>query len=96
VKAELERLHHGRDIETMSIARRIEEFAPQALRLLEDIITGREPGASVALRAKVAAGHLGRAGYGEVHKVHAMHAHLTRDDLAAIKERAVHASEFKS
>ena len=91
-QAELQRLHGGRDEETVNIARRIEEFVPQALSVLEDIITGRMPGTSVALRAKVSAGHLSRAGYGEVHKVHALHGYVTKADVEEIKARAVDAS----
>jgi len=96
-RAELDRLHGRREDETVVIARRIEEFAPQALSFLEDIIAGREPGASVALRAKVASGHLARAGYGEVRKVHTLHAHLSRSDIDAIKQRASEAinTEFE-
>ena len=90
-QAELERLHGARDDETVNIAKRIEEFAPVALELLENIMTGKQPGASVALRAKVATGHLGRAGYGEVHKVHALHGYVTKDDLEEIKARALSA-----
>lgn len=88
-QAELQRLHAGRDDEVVNIAKRIDEFAPIALELLEDIMTGRQPGASVALRAKVASGHLARAGYGEVHKVHALHGYVTKNDLEEIKARAV-------
>lgn len=92
-QAELQRLHGGRDAETVDIARRIEEFAPVALSLLEDIVSGRAPGASVALRARVASGQLARAGFGEVHKVQALHAHLSRRDIEAIKERGRSAHE---
>lgn len=91
-RAEQERLHEGRDEATRDVARRIEEFVPQALSVLEDIITGRTPGASIALRAKVAGGHLARAGYGEVHRVQALHAHLSGSDIQAIKDRARSAS----
>lgn len=88
-QAELQRLHSGRDEETVNIAHRIEEFVPQALSVLEDIITGKMPGAGVALRAKVSSAHLARAGYGEVQKIHSMHAHVTSDDIVRIKERAL-------
>ena len=90
-QAELQRLHGARDEETVNIAKRIEEFAPVALELLEDIMTGRQPGSSVALRAKVASSHLARAGYGEVHKAHVVSQHVTRDDIERIKERAASA-----
>ena len=87
-QAELARLHSGRDDETINIAKRIEEFAPVALELLESIMTGKQSGASVALRAKVASSHLARAGYGEVQKVHALHGYVTKNDLDELKARA--------
>ena len=90
-KEEIGRLSGQRDEITMSVARRIEEFAPIALDLIENIINGRVPQASIALRAKLACGQLGRAGFGEVHKVQALHATLSREDIEAIKERATQA-----
>ena len=87
-KEEIGRLSEGRDSATVDIARRIEEFAPVALTLIERIVRGQMPEASMALRAKLASSQLARAGYGEVHKVQALHAHLSRSDIDAIKERA--------
>ncbi len=91
-KEEIERLSSGRDESAMSIAQRIEEFAPIALDLIENIVRGREPTASIGLRAKLAGGQLARAGYGEVHKVQALHGVLSRQDIESIKERAVQAA----
>ncbi len=88
-KAEIARLAAERDVDAISISQRIEEFAPVALTLIEQIVRGEVPEASIALRAKLASTHLARAGYGEVHKVQALHAHLTRDEIEAIKERAL-------
>lgn len=81
------------DAQTVDMSKQIEEFAPKALRLLEDIITGEIDGASLALRAKYAHAHLGRAGYGEVKKIQALHGKLSRDDIEALKQRAVHAAQ---
>ena len=92
-KQEIDRLSGMRDEETMAIARRIEEFAPIALDLIENIVRGRVPGASIALRAKLAGGQLNRAGYGEVHKVHSVHATLSRQDIEDIKQRALEARD---
>lgn len=92
-QAEIDRLSRGRDESVMSISQRIEEFAPVALELIENIVKGRVPGASIALRAKLAGGQLARAGYGEVRKVQALHAHLGRDDIEAIKRRAQEAGD---
>jgi predicted transcriptional regulator len=90
-KQKVELLTAEMDAETVDIGRRIREFAPKALEYLERIIEGREPGASVALRAKYAAQHLGRAGYGEITKVHSLNATVTREDIEAIKSRALEA-----
>ena len=92
-KAKIDSLNESRDEETVSIAKRIEEFAPVALELLEEIVSGNIPEASIALRAKVASSHLGRAGYGEVHKAHILSQHLSREDIERIKMRAVSAAQ---
>lgn len=88
-RAELEKLGEARDMDAKSIAQRIEEFAPVALELLENIVKGQVPGASIALRAKVAGDQLGRAGHGEVKRIQSLHAHLSRSDIEKIKARAV-------
>ena len=90
-KSEIERLSGERDEVTMNVARRIEEFAPVALDLIESIVRGRVPEASIALRAKLASSQLARAGYGEVHKMQSLHAELSREDIEQIKQRAIHA-----
>ena len=87
-KEEIERLSSGRDEMAQSVAQRIEEFAPVALDLIESIVRGRVPEASIALRAKLASSQLARAGYGEVQKVQTLHAHLSQSDIADIKRRA--------
>src|SRR5712691_5759021 len=51
------------DAETLDIAQRIQDFAPKALQLLEDVIEGRYEDASLSLRTKYASAHLGRAGF---------------------------------
>src|SRR5215510_336005 len=94
-KEKVEILTAAMDAETVDIGRRIREFAPKALEYLERIIEGREPGASVALRAKYAAQHLGRAGYGEITKVHSLNATVTKDDIEAIKQRALAARNVR-
>lgn len=84
----IERMRAGRAERAMDLGRQIEEFAPVAEQLLEGIIDG-SISAPLALRAKYASAHLGRAGFGEVHKVRALHAHLSPDDIARIKERSI-------
>ena len=88
------RLEHFRkelDREAIDIGAKITEFAPVALRLLEDVITGAIE-APISIRAKYASAHLGRAGYAEIRKVAAITSHLTRDDIEAIKMRALDAA----
>lgn len=90
-KDKIEVLTAAMDAETVDIGRRIREFAPKALEYLEKIIEGREPGASVSLRAKIASNHLARAGYGEITKVHSLNATVSKDDIEEIKARALEA-----
>jgi len=87
-KGKLEQLRQALDAEAIDIGARINEFAPQALRLLEEVISG-EVEAPIAIRAKYASIHLGRAGFGEVKKIASVNTHLTRDDIEAIKLRAL-------
>jgi hypothetical protein len=90
-QAKLRQFRQELDAEAIDIGARITEFAPQALRLLEEVISG-EIEAPIAIRAKYASVHLGRAGFGEVHKVASINTHLSRDDIEAIKMRALNAA----
>lgn len=90
-KQKLAQLRDQLDSEAIDIGARIQEFAPVALAVLEDVITGKLE-APVAIRAKYASSHLGRAGFGEVHKVASINTHLSRDDIEAIKQRALEAA----
>jgi Bacterial regulatory proteins, luxR family len=78
--------------ETIDVAKRIQDFAPKALALIEEIIEGKHKQASLALRAKYASQHLGRAGYGELKKVAIASTSLSRDEIDEIKQRAREAS----
>ena len=91
-REKLSRLKGEMDAEVISIAQRIEEFAPQALQVLESIITG-ELEAPIGLVARTAENYMGRAGYGTLHKVHAVHQRLSREEIEGIKERARSAAE---
>ena len=76
------------DAETIDLGIKINQFAPIALQLLEDIVAGRGAagkGASIALRAKVADKAVVRAGYSPVKKISSISTTLTRDDIEAIK-----------
>jgi DNA-binding CsgD family transcriptional regulator len=87
-KTKLHSLRETLDSEAIDIGARINEFAPLALKLLEDVISG-EVEAPIAIRAKYASVHLGRAGFGEVKKIASVNTHLTRDDIELIKMRAI-------
>lgn len=82
---------------TTEIYQRILLFAPVALKVLEDIISGELP-APIALRAKYASLHLGRAGFPSITKVDAAHfnQHLTSADVELIKQRASLATQESS
>ena len=84
----------ARDAYTVDIARDIQEFAPNALKVLKDIIAGTGIGsaASPALRARESNNWLDRAGHGAVKREEHLHAHLTADEIEAIKQRALGAN----
>jgi hypothetical protein len=91
-KEHLEKLSGARDADTVDINDRINELAPRALELLENIINGTGEGekASISLRAKEANALLDRAGFSPVRKLSSqgLSMHLTVDDIERIKERA--------
>ena len=69
----------------------IKEFAPTASSVLKSIVDGSMP-APVSIRARYAADLLDRAGLSAVRKVASISTTLTRDDIEAIKARAVQAA----
>ena len=91
IQDELALMKGARDAYTVDIARDIQEFAPRALSLLKEIVEGSGIGtnASPALRAKEANSWLDRAGYAPVRREQHVHAHLTSEEIDAIKERAL-------
>jgi hypothetical protein len=80
------------DQQMLTLTSRFKEFSPQAESLLEDIVTGSIP-APISIRARYAADLLDRAGHGAVKKVMSMTTTLTRDDIEAIKSRALTAAK---
>jgi len=91
VQDKLAIMRGARDASTVDIARQIQEFAPTALQLLKDTINGQGDGqnASIALRVAQANKWLDRAGYVPVKKFEGVTAHLTKDDIAEIRARAL-------
>jgi len=72
--------------EMEDINERVSRFAPVALQLIEQLILNDE--VPLSLRAKYAAEHLNRAGYGPVHKNLNINRQLTREDIEQIKQRS--------
>jgi hypothetical protein len=83
-------LRGAMDADTIDLGRQIQQFAPKALQLLEEIIEGRGEGrdASIRQRGLHAEKYLDRAGYSPVKKVATVSTTLTRQDIEAIKNRA--------
>jgi transcriptional regulator with XRE-family HTH domain len=90
-QGKLLQLRSSLDAEAIDIGAKINEFAPVALKLLEEVISGQID-APIAIRAKYASIHLARAGFGEVKKIASVNTHLTRDDIEVIKQRALSAA----
>jgi transcriptional regulator with XRE-family HTH domain len=82
------------DVDNIDAKKRIMEVVPKALDFLEDVIEGKGEGegASLALRARMADKHLGRAGLGEIKKSASVTHTLTTDDIERIKIRAAEAA----
>lgn len=93
VKEKIELLRGARDAETVDIAKQIQELAPHALSLLEDLIkSGDVDGEKIParLRAHHAEKLLDRAGHGapKIIQGQLLHGHFTKQDIDEIKERA--------
>ena len=99
VRDKLEIMKGARDAETIDLAKRIRENAPQSLRLLEDIISGEVDGVSigVGLRAREANTMLARSGFGPVQNIKGaiLHGHYSDQEIEDIKKRA-HETGLKS
>lgn len=67
-----------------------EHFAPRALAFIENLIDGKIPGATLALRAKYAEYMLACAGHAPIRKLHYNPTeHLSQGEIEAIKKRAL-------
>ena len=77
------------DINSVEVAKAIRETAPQALRVLQDIMNDAEVAAST--RARVADSILSRAGFDPIKKtvVGRLDTELSADDLETIKQDAI-------
>ena len=88
----------ARDADTVDLAKEIQEVAPEALRLLKDIIRGEGEGtnASISLRARESNNMLARVGHGVPHRVQAetTNLRLTSKDVEEIKRRALFSGDI--
>jgi predicted transcriptional regulator len=86
VKRELDNMRAARDLDTVDIAKRIQEVAPRALQVMEDLLEE----ANDAIKLKIATDLLDRAGHTAIRTIRTenLHAHLNRDDIEEIKQRA--------
>jgi hypothetical protein len=89
VQDKLAMLRQVRDAEAIDVAQRIKELAPECIDTLDEI--RRNDNAGFAIRAKVSMDLLDRAGYAapKVIRAEGVVAHLTMDDIAEIKRRAI-------
>ena len=92
VRDQIALLQAARDVKCIDVAREIQDTAPKALALLQDIISGEGPGetASINLRAHTARDMLDRAGHGAVKRFQGELAHglFTAGDIEELKKRS--------
>jgi hypothetical protein len=98
IKEKITVMQCARDASTVDISRQIQEFAPEALKLLKSVIEGKDDGknASIPLRVKTAEQWLNRAGHTPVQRTASLNLYskLDKEDLDKIKERANQLSEL--
>lgn len=92
VRKQLDLMRGARDAETLDVAIRIRENAPEALALLEDIIEDHGETHGIALAARTAESMLDRGGYAAPKKLEGVIAHFTKDEIEELKRQAVEAS----
>lgn len=85
-KRELANLRAARDLDAVDVAKRIQQIAPSALEVLEELLS--EGNDAIKLRA--ATDILDRAGHAAVRtlRTESLSVHLTKDDIEEIKNRA--------
>lgn len=84
-KRHLELMQGAIDRETVDVRVRIKQMAATAAKVLDLAMSEDQP---MALRVKSATEVLDRAGHVKVIKTENLHAHLTAEDIEAIKQRA--------
>jgi hypothetical protein len=95
VRRQVEKLRAGRDASAINIQEQIEELAPKAVALydmiLENDAEALGSAAPVHVRKQVADMVLGISGLAPVQRLkgEVTHAHLTADDIARLRDRAI-------
>jgi predicted transcriptional regulator len=86
VKREMELMRSARDLDAVDVAKRIQEVAPRALEVLEDLLET----ANDSIRFRAATDVLDRAGHAAVKtlRTESLSVHLNKEDLEEIKQRA--------
>jgi hypothetical protein len=76
----------------LALSSQIKSFAHTAEALLESIVEGSTP-APISIRARYAADMLDRAGHAPVRKLMSVSTTLSKEDIEAIKSRALSAAK---
>lgn len=86
VKRQLDVMQAARDVDAIDVAKRIQEVAPRALEVLEELL---EEG-NDAIKLRTATDLLDRAGHAAIKTVRtqSLSVHLNKDDIEEIKQRA--------
>lgn len=92
VKDKLAIMRGARDAETIDVAHEIQEFAPVALQVLKEVVSG-EVEVSTSLKVSTAKDLLSRAGFPPIRRFEGMTAHLNSEDIENIKKRAMENKE---
>lgn len=86
VKRQLDQMRAVRDIDAVDVSKRIQEIAPRALEVLNELLDEGNDN----IRLKAATDILDRAGHAAVKtlRTESLSVHLNKDDLEEIKQRA--------
>lgn len=93
VQDKLNVMQSARDANSVDISKEIQRIAPQALENLREVINDEEDQVPLHMKVKESNNLLDRAGYGAKQKSEHrhLHAHLEKEDLSEIKQRAKNA-----
>lgn len=100
VREKLEIMHAAKDDKVIEMAKYIKEKAPIALKLLDDVIEGRDIGGvtpTLKMRVDEANNWIDRAGYKAPQRVEGLmlHGHYTADEIEELKKDAVSRTKAK-